>query len=129
MSDHPKKGSTPSAETPKPSLRHGVEQLSVPEITALIEFAQKTLRQKQEAERDALVAEFRERATSIGLSLEALITQSGKQARPVKATARADKLPPKYRGPNGEEWSGRGRTPTWLTAYEAKGQNREEFKV
>jgi len=34
------------------------------------------------------------------------------------ATTPANKpaaLEPKYRGPNGETWSGRGKTPQWLT--------------
>ena len=35
----------------------------------------------------------------------------------------------KYRGPNGEEWSGRGRTPNWLAALEAEGRRREEFLI
>ena len=35
----------------------------------------------------------------------------------------------KYRGPNGEEWSGRGRTPNWLAALEAEGRGREEFLI
>jgi DNA-binding protein H-NS len=35
----------------------------------------------------------------------------------------------KYRGPNGEEWSGRGRTPRWLAALEAEGRGREEFLI
>jgi DNA-binding protein H-NS len=35
----------------------------------------------------------------------------------------------KYRGPNGEEWSGRGRMPRWLAALEAEGRGREEFLI
>jgi DNA-binding protein H-NS len=35
----------------------------------------------------------------------------------------------KYRGPNGEEWSGRGRMPNWLAALEAEGRGREEFLI
>ncbi len=36
---------------------------------------------------------------------------------------------PKFRGPNGELWSGRGRTPRWLTALEADGKNRSSFAI
>lgn len=36
---------------------------------------------------------------------------------------------PKYRGPNGETWSGRGLTPRWLSALVAQGRNKEEFAV
>ena len=35
----------------------------------------------------------------------------------------------KYRGPNGEEWSGRGLTPRWLSALIAAGHAKEEFTV
>ena len=35
----------------------------------------------------------------------------------------------KYRGPNGEEWSGRGLTPCWLSALIAAGHAKEEFTV
>ena len=35
----------------------------------------------------------------------------------------------KYRGPNGETWSGRGRAPKWLEALEAQGRQRSEFSI
>ena len=35
----------------------------------------------------------------------------------------------KYRGPNGETWSGRGRAPTWLVTLEAQGRQRAEFSI
>lgn len=35
----------------------------------------------------------------------------------------------KYRGPNGESWSGRGKAPNWLTSLEAQGRQRQEFLV
>ena len=35
----------------------------------------------------------------------------------------------KYRGPKGETWSGRGRTPLWMTAYIKKGRKKESFLV
>jgi len=35
----------------------------------------------------------------------------------------------KYRGPNGETWSGRGLAPRWLAALEAKGKKRDKFLV
>lgn len=35
----------------------------------------------------------------------------------------------KYRGPNGESWSGRGLTPRWLAALVAQGQSKEAFSV
>ena len=35
----------------------------------------------------------------------------------------------RYRGPNGQEWSGRGRPPAWIITHEAKGGNREAFLI
>lgn len=35
----------------------------------------------------------------------------------------------KYRGPNGEAWTGRGLPPRWLSALIAQGRTREEFAV
>lgn len=35
----------------------------------------------------------------------------------------------KYRGPNGETWSGRGLMPRWLATLVAQGQAREDFAI
>lgn len=35
----------------------------------------------------------------------------------------------KFRGPNGESWSGRGLMPRWLSALVAQGKTKEEFAV
>jgi DNA-binding protein H-NS len=37
--------------------------------------------------------------------------------------------PVKFRGPNGETWAGRGRTPAWLSAIESDGSSREKFRI
>lgn len=40
------------------------------------------------------------------------------------------RVPPKYRDPaTGQTWSGRGRTPRWITAAEAQGQHRDNFLI
>ena len=36
---------------------------------------------------------------------------------------------PKYRGPEGQTWSGRGKAPNWLTALEAQQRSRHEFLI
>jgi DNA-binding protein H-NS len=35
----------------------------------------------------------------------------------------------KYRGPNGETWSGRGLTPRWLATLVEQGQSKESFAI
>jgi DNA-binding protein H-NS len=35
----------------------------------------------------------------------------------------------KFKGPNGESWSGRGLAPRWLAALIAQGRSKEEFAI
>ena len=111
-------------------MMSAIEGMSVPELTALIEAAEQKRREKLEAAKHELVAEFRARAAELGLSPEALLAGESepKPARKTREDAGA-KRPAKDRGPNGEEWSGRGRLPNWLAAFEAEGRKREEFAV
>ena len=39
------------------------------------------------------------------------------------------KVPPKYRGPGGETWAGRGATPRWLSALLKEGHSIEAFLI
>jgi DNA-binding protein H-NS len=71
--------------------------------------------------------------------------KAGKRGRPAKATkagvgakgkkagtrgtAKGGKVPAKYRGPNGETWSGRGKQPRWLAALVADGRTPSEFLI
>ena len=43
-----------------------------------------------------------------------------KVAKPVEA---------KYRGPNGESWSGRGMMPKWMKALVTEGKSKQDFAV
>jgi DNA-binding protein H-NS len=107
-----------------------LEKFSVPELTALIQAAEAMRREKLDGAKTDLLAEFRERAGQMGLSLETLLSGSATAGKERKSRKDAGgNLPVKYRGPNGETWSGRGRLPKWLHVAEAEGRNREEFKV
>ena len=99
-------------------------------------------RDKLEDAKAALRAELERRAAELGISAGDLFSTAGQQAPAEQRAAakngagarkpRGDtgaKRATKYRGPNGEEWSGRGRTPNWLAALEAEGRTREEFLI
>ena len=110
-----------------------IDSLSVQELTALIADAEHKRREKITEAKDALLAEMEEKAAQLGISLEALLPQREKSA-PAQAgrKKRSDAGAPvsaKFRGPNGEEWSGRGRPPSWISKAELEGKNREEFRV
>lgn len=46
-----------------------------------------------------------------------------------KGPLKGSKASPKYRGPGGETWAGRGMRPKWLSALVKKGQKPEEFLI
>ncbi|APW44162.1 H-NS family nucleoid-associated regulatory protein [Rhodoferax saidenbachensis] len=58
---------------------------------------------------------------------------AGKAAKAVKSAKgpkkSAQPVAAKYRGPNGETWSGRGLTPKWLAALVAQGQSKDAFLI
>ncbi len=69
--------------------------------------------------------------------LQSATTRGGKSHAKV-ATKRPGKsagvkakviVPPKYRGPGGETWSGRGLMPRWLAALVAQGESKEAFLI
>jgi len=38
-------------------------------------------------------------------------------------------VPPKYRGPSGETWAGRGARPRWLSALIRQGRKLDDFAI
>jgi DNA-binding protein H-NS len=49
----------------------------------------------------------------------------GVRSHPLKG----GKVAPRFRGPDGETWSGRGLRPKWLTALMEQGRKLEEFSI
>lgn len=49
--------------------------------------------------------------------------------RAAKKSAGTSTVAPKYRGPNGETWSGRGLMPRWMATLVAAGRTKEEFAI
>ena len=55
------------------------------------------------------------------------VSTANTRAKPKKAGG--TRVAPKYRGPNGESWSGRGLTPRWLSVLLTQGRSREDFAI
>jgi DNA-binding protein H-NS len=76
-----------------------------------------------------------ERGRDLQRQLALLGGETGKRrgrpaGRPGRVSAmRGKSVPPKYRGPGGETWAGRGATPRWLTALVKEGHSIEEFAI
>jgi DNA-binding protein H-NS len=77
-----------------------------------------------------------ERSRDLERQLAMLGGSSGskKRGRPAGRPGRVSamkgrKVAPKYRGPGGETWAGRGATPRWLAALLKEGHSIEEFSI
>jgi DNA-binding protein H-NS len=76
----------------------------------------------------ALRARVTESAQTLGVSVLELF---GLHQQPAKRETKhpRGKQPSKYRGPNGEEWSGRGPAPRWMKPFLAKGKTKADFLI
>src|SRR4051794_4632196 len=86
-----------------------IDRMPTESLGDFIRYIQDKQRSRQEDERNQLLEKWREEAARLGLQvrLEPIGSTSGRKGRggPGRQVA------PKYRGPNGEVWSGRGIPP------------------
>jgi DNA-binding protein H-NS len=103
-----------------------MDTLSAQDLRVIRDEADKKRQAKLKDARAAAISEMREKFSQLELSFEEVLAdESNKQTkRRSGGSARV-----KYRGPEGEEWSGRGRAPVWLKNLEAEEHNREEYLV
>ncbi len=100
------------------------QNLSESELQAVIESAEKALKNIQANKRKDVIAQIKELAASIDVVVE--IHEADK-----KSVRKGVKVPVKYRHPGDPEktWTGRGVMPTWLQALINAGRDRSEFEV
>jgi len=80
--------------------------------------------------RDEIAEELKTRAESLRRTIDQLVGPTSSpnteyRGRPKKGY----KVAPKYKGPHGEKWSGRGKTPRWLTAAMSEGKQLNDFLI
>jgi DNA-binding protein H-NS len=90
------------------------------------------LKQKAEEARKkelaAVINDIRAKIAEHGLTAADLgLSGGGRRAAP--APRSGGKVPPKYRGPNGELWTGRGRKPAWVVAQLGSGRSLAELEI
>ena len=112
------------------------------DIQSQIQKLQKQADDIKAREFDKTVQEIQAKMAAFGITIKDL-QATGSRGRKGKAAAAPAKAKPagaarkktgvvvaaKYRGPNGEVWSGRGLMPRWLAALVAQGQTKEEFVI
>lgn len=101
-----------------------IENLSVEELELLIERARELREVRIDEAKAAIVARAKADAAAIGLTLQDVL---GMETKRRKRSDAGIKLGPKYIGPNGETYGGRGPVPAWLRTLEAKGHKRDRY--
>lgn len=88
------------------------------------------IRQKQELEKEIEEVTRRERINAINTCRE-LIQKFDLQPAEIglKKLMRKGAMIPKFMGPKGETWTGRGRKPIWLQQAELQGKSLEDFRI
>jgi DNA-binding protein H-NS len=78
---------------------------------------------------DQIGATLQQKSRELQGQLKRLGVASATRGRGSAHPRKGTKVAPKYRGPGGETWAGRGATPTWLAALMKQGRKREEFLI
>jgi len=114
------------------------------ELQGQIEKLQKQANDIKAREFDRTVAEIKAQMQAFGITVKDLTSTKfvgkakgngkvPKAARSTKGKVTAKKagkpVEAKYRGPNGETWTGRGLAPKWLMALMAEGKAKEDFAI
>lgn len=104
-----------------------IDGLSLSELNELIARAQKAIASKKDEVKADTMSELKALAAAKGFTLDELMGRGagGRRQRSDKGI----KLKPKFKGPNGEIYTGRGPTPKWLKALERKGEKRDKYLV
>ena len=113
------------------------------DIQSQIEKLQKQANEVKAREFDKTVQDILAKMQAFGITAKDLQAPKGRgtkgkakaaktSAAPKVATAKKKTASPvlaKYRGPNGETWSGRGLMPKWMSALVAQGKIKEDFAI
>jgi DNA-binding protein H-NS len=67
--------------------------------------------------REEVLQELRTKAAVMGFSMETVLLRTNGAAKP------------KYRGPNGETWTGKGKRPAWINAIVDSGGDIEDYRA
>jgi DNA-binding protein H-NS len=122
MAKAPQSQKTPEA----PEL--DLSAYSFDELLALKKEIDGEVESRKAREIQALRVRVTESAQTLGVSVLELF---GLHQQPAKRETKhpRGKQPARYRGPNGEEWSGRGPAPRWMKPFLAKGKTKADFLI
>lgn len=100
-----------------------ISNLSLNELRQLKKKIESAIKNFEDRKLETARAELEAKAKELGVSLQEIVKA------PMKRRRASPK--PKYANPKdpNETWSGRGRTPLWLSELLENGRNKEEFEI
>jgi DNA-binding protein H-NS len=110
------------------------------DLQSQIASLQKQAEEIRSKEFEATVVEIRQKMQAFGITIKDLQStkvrgKPGRKAKiaitdkPAKLKKVSAAVAAKYRGPNGETWSGRGLTPKWLATLIAQGNTKDQYLI
>ena len=102
------------------------ETMEFEELVALQKTINEVVERRKETVKTEFTSKLEAQAAAMGFNLRELFIGMGKPPKGQRST-KGGKAPVMYRGPNGEEWSGRGASPVWLREL-IGAATQDEFK-
>ena len=101
-----------------------LEKMSDAELGELAAAVAQEQERRQEAARKAALAQIKELAAGLGMTVKDLLASQGKRGAGPKGE-------PKYRNPDNPEqtWTGKGTRPGWFVAAQERGIAREDMLI
>ncbi len=113
-----------------------LDKIDLATLKKLADSASEKFNKRKQSELKDMVARWLAEAAAVGYSAGDVMAElrGGRSEGGAKRgrAPRADKgatAAPKYRGPNGELWSGRGQPPKWMKPLLATGKKKEDFLI
>lgn len=82
------------------------------------------LREQVETALSGYRATIEKQLAAMGGAIATVVSGRGR-----RGSMKGRKVAPKYRGPGGETWAGRGATPKWLVEAVKGGKKRDDFLI
>lgn len=115
------------------SIQEGLEQLGLDGLQQVEKRIEQERKRREKEARKQAQQEIREVAQRYGLGVEDLLAQvdTGKGGKGKGSSKSKGKVPPKFRHPEdpSKTWTGRGRKPKWVQAWEEAGGDLEALRI
>jgi DNA-binding protein H-NS len=124
------------ARSPQPQSKHEetaplkLSTYSFEELLEIKRDVDSEVESRKAKEVEDLRARVTDTAQTLGVSIAELFGLPSSRQNGRRQTKHSKgKQPAKYRGPNGEEWSGRGPAPRWMKPLLTKGKTKADFLI